>query len=453
MEKIETQVLPQNIEAEMSVLGGMIINSDSIMEVMEILSETDFFLQSHKSIFSSIGVLNGLGTKVDYITLINKMEELGVLQECGGSAYIAELSTYTPDLQNIKNYASIVRDKAILRNIIDNAHKITGKAMKHESFETLAPILVQLEGELARYSDRSRGRKIDAKEVADELWLEISDFEKKKKIVRSTGFQKLDDQVVGMITPHIWIIGGYTGTGKTFFTLNLMINLLRQGMKVVLFSTENNSTKNILRMLGCMTGFSEMKMYRGTFTEEEMEKLKEAKKELSTFNLKIYDTIFDTEGIWLKTKKHKSENQVDLVVIDYVQNVNQAKADGEIYRQMSHVSLELQRLSSQLNVAVIGVSQVSEAQVKDNNSATVSFKGAGEIKTIADVAVWLRRPIQKNRMDGIKVIEPNKIYAHLVKVRHGISGKVVAFDFFGEKSLSQGKYITEIKEGEQNDIR
>ncbi len=218
---------------------------------------------------------------------------------------------------------------------------------------------------------------------------------------------------------------------------------MRQGAKIVLFSTENNSTRNVLRLLGCMTGFSEMKLYKGKFTEEELEKIKQARKELATFNLIIYDSIFNTEGIWLKTKKHKIENKADLVVIDYIQNVNQERGEGEIYRQMSSVSLELQRMASKLGVGIIGVSQISNAGNRETDQRVMNFKGAGEISAISDVAILL----EKNKKNF------NLLYAYPKKVRHGISGGHIVFEYFSKELMEKGQYIKELKKGSENDNR
>ena len=436
-----SKIMPQNIEAEQAVLGIMFNGGDYAVRAMDILSSNDFYQENHRIIFETIGFLMADGENVDLLTVSNRLEKEGKIEKVGNYSYIASLISSVPSFRGIESYAKIVREKAILRNIIRAGQTIINASYSEKDASEIAKLLVEMEEDVTRYSDKTKGRKIEVKEVIDELLQEIVDFESGKKKVFPTGFESLDKLVSSFIIPNIWIIGGYTGTGKTFFTLNLLINLMRKGAKVILYSTENNSTRNVLRLLGCMTGFSEMKIYKGKFTDEEMQRLKAARKELATFNLIIYDTVFDTDGIWLKTKKHKIEDRADLIVIDYIQNINQAKSNGEIYRQMSHVALELQRMAIQLNIGVIGVSQVSNAEVEKRDNKTMTFKGAGEISAISDVAIWLRRSANNK----------NLLYAFLKKVRHGISGERVMFEFFSEKLLTSGKYIDELKEGEDND--
>jgi replicative DNA helicase len=437
---MENKTVPQNLEAEMAALGAMSSDSETAVKIMDILSLSDFSEERNGKIFEAIGYLLSEESKVDIITLSHKLEEMGVLSKIGGSSYLAQIINNTPSYKSGEKYAKIVRDKAILRDIIKGGQELIGASYNQKSAEEIAGIILSIEEIGTRYMDKGQGRKIEVSEVIDELFVEITEFESGNKKIFKTGFEQLDERVTGFIVPHIWIIGGYTGTGKTFFTLTLLLNLLRQGAKIVLFSTENNSTRNVLRLLGCMTGFSEMKLYKGKFTDAELEKIKEAKKELATFGLIIYDSVFSTEGILLKTKKHKLENKADLIVIDYIQNVNQERGEGEIYRQMSNVSLELQRMASKLGVGIIGVSQISNAGNKETDQRIMNFKGAGEISAISDVAILLEKS-KKNF---------NILHAFPKKVRHGISGGHIVFEYFSKELMESGRYIKELKKGEEN---
>ena len=428
------RMLPQSSEAEQAVLGSMVLDADNIVRVMDIMQEDDFYEDKHKKIYNVICFLYAEKQAVDYLTICQRLEDLGETQNVGGAAYVAQLVNNTPTTRHVDTYAKLVHHKGLLRRIIETGHRIVNSGYGEKDAKEVGQLIMDLEEQVSNYRDLGNKKNHKATDVVDELFEEIHEFASGKRIVKSTGFESLDEVVSGYIIPHVWIIGGYTGVGKSFFTLCLMLNLLRNGMKIVMFSTENSRTRNVLRLLGAMTGFSEMKLYKGKFTEEELKKINDAKEEIKKFNLIIYDSVFDTEGIWLKTKRHRLVGDVELVVVDYIQNLNQSSSD--VYKQMSYVSLQMQKMAIELNVGFLGVSQIANSEMEKKSSSITSFKGAGEISAIADVTIRL----MKSKSD------PTRMLAKLQKVRHGLSGKVLEFEFFSESLLSSGRYIAEAKE-------
>lgn len=428
-------LLPQNKEAEIGVLGAMIMEKDNIIEILEILSPDDFYEEKHRLIFEAISILFDESKNIDLITLSSRLDELKLLERIGGSSYIAGLISNLPIYGNGKQYAKIVREKGRLRKIIQSSHNIEKRAYEGKvDIVDIAENMSDLEAEINGLADIDKRKAIHSIDLVEKLNTEILEFEDGKVISSSTGFDELDKIVDGFMIPHIWIIGGYTGTGKTFFTLNLMLNLMKGKLKPILFSTENSSTRNILRLIGCITGYHEMKIFKGRYSLEEKEKISEAKELLKTAPLVIYDNVFTTKEIRLKVKKHKIQNGTNLVVIDYIQNLNQNVDD--IYAQMSGVAMDLQKMAIELNVGIIAVSQIANEQARKKVDGIISFKGAGEITAVADVAMQLRRSLKDN--------ERHKMLAMVDKVRHGIGGKVL-FEFFSPEVMKQGKYIKELK--------
>lgn len=204
-------------------------------------------------------------------------------------------------------------------------------------------------------------------------------------------------------------------------------------MKPVLFSTENSATRNLIRLIGCMTGFHEMKLFKGRWKPEEKEKIDKAKQELEKYPLFIYDDVFSTQELRLKAKKHKLKDGANLIIVDYIQQLNQ-NGSGEIYQQMSTVGMELQRIANELQMGVIAVSQLANTEQGKKDMVNVNFKGAGEIRAVSDVSIALRRHSK----------DFNKLAAEVIKVRHGVPGRVI-FDFFGEEQKTRGTYIEESK--------
>ena len=420
---------PQNVEAEMSVLSAMMIDGDRALDIMDILVPDDFYDKKHEMLYEIVASMYDEGQKVDLVTLSNRLEKFGMLDKVGGASYLTSMITAMPSVYNAVNYAKIVKSKSQLRKIINKSNQITYGA--YEEKLEVEPV-VELEMLMNGLLDSGKKKSPYVKDVMKEMQSEISDYEDGKVSSVSTGFPGLDKIVDGFIVPHIWIIGGFTGTGKTFFTLNLLKNLMRNGdIRPVLFSTENKATRNLIRMLGCMTGFHEMKLFKGRWTPEEKERIEKAKKELDNFPLTIYDNVFTTQELRLKAKKHKMKDGANLIVVDYIQQLNEA---GDIYQQMSNVSMELQRIANELQMGVIGVSQIGNAEVGKREQVTVNFKGAGEIRAISDVGMLLRSNPK----------ERHKLIAEIVKVRHGVPGRVI-FDFFGEEQKANGTYIEESK--------
>lgn len=418
---------PQNIEAEQALLGVLISNPDASIEILEEVKSTDFYDHRHRLLFEVISSMIDAGKKVDMVTIADEIKEYQLNDKIQFS-YMAQIVNSTPSFVSGKQYAEIVRKKSQLRNIVTVSSQIAEEAYKDE---IKLEQVTTLEGLMNGLNDNSRSKRVSVKEVMKDLEGEIKNYEDGKTTATSTGFLRLDGIVTGFIVPHIWIIGGFTGVGKTFFTLELLKNLMRGGMKPVLFSTENNKTRNLVRILSSMTGIHEMKLFKGNWTEEERILINAAKQELEGFNLHIYDNVFDTEELRLKAKKHKKQNGSNLIVVDYIQQLN---TGSDIYQQMSEVSLQLQKIANELNMGVIGVSQVGNMEASNKDSSTLNFKGAGEIRAIADVAIGLRHTKDEDK----------KLIAEVVKVRHGTPGSI-KFGFFGE---DQKKHHLNIEESQ-----
>lgn len=427
---MDIKIPPSAIDIEKSVLGSLFINNDRIVEIMDILSPDDFSEDKHRVLYEIIATLFTEGKSVDILTVSEKLGVLDYLEKMGGVSYLTSLINEVPTASHVLYYAKIVRSKSKLRKIISKSHELAQEA-QGEREDKLPEIISEIEHEINGLKDVSSTHVVEVQPLLVKLSEEIMDFKTGRRESISTGFAGLDKVVDGFIVPHVWIIGGYTGQGKTFFTLCLLLNFMRNGMKPILFSTENSATRNILRLIGCITGLSEMKIYKGKFTDEEKVLIDEAKEELANYPLIVYDSVFDTNEIRLKAKKHKIKHGSNLIVVDYIQNLNTDR--GEIYQQMSNVAMELQKISIELNMGVIGVSQISNNEASKSDTQLLQFKGAGEISAVADVAIWLRR--------NKKVI--HKLVADIKKVRHGTTGYVM-FDFF-EKD-PEGKIIKYLKE-------
>ena len=233
-----------------------------------------------------------------------------------------------------------------------------------------------------------------------------------------------------------YIVNHNTGQGKTYFALQMILSLLKQGAKVMLFSTEMDRKINMLRLLGMESGLSSMRIMKAQLDEEEKKMRLNAEKRLSNFSddLVIYDNVYTTQEIRLKAKKRKLREGLDVVFIDFLQNL---RGGGSIYERMSEAAVDLQQIAQELAVTMVVTSQVSQSAAGWANKDAIEYKGAGEIAAVADVGLW----IAKDKTDA------NKRMIMLRKVRHGApgmfkvlmdfpSGRVIELDAGGGKIYS-----------------
>lgn len=434
---------PQSVEVEKQLLGSILFDGSIFEDVINFVSVEDFYFEKHRIIFSVFDELYKNKNQISFETVIERLKERKQYDDIGGSLFLMQLTKhFQPTSIKLKFFAKIIHRKAVLRQLKYFAEDLEMKVadIDVDDTETVIQSVQKSVDDIANnFLNKELSQKITATDVDDELEIEMKTFKDKDFLGYKTGFKTLDKLTEGVIIPHIWIVGGYTGTGKTFFTLTMLNSLLKSGARPILFSTENSSTRNLLRMIGCRTGLSEMLLLRGKIENELMlDRIEKVRKDIKHSPMIFYDDVFNTERMSSLITKHKKEVGSNIVIIDYIQNLNLEIPD--IYKRMSKVASDIQRMSKELKVAVVGVSQISNAEAMKDNDDLISFKGAGEITAIADVAVWLRRG--KERKD--------LLYALVKKVRHGLGGDV-KLDFFTEDNMkNEFCYIKETAEDKQS---
>jgi len=184
------------------------------------------------------------------------------------------------------------------------------------------------------------------------------------------------------------VVGAYTGSGKTFLILQFLLNTLRDGAKVILFSTEMDRKMNMLRLIGNIAGLGTIEMMRGKLLENEEEDFRKAQQELRSYKdkLTIYDNVYNLSDIRLKAKKIKLTKGLDIIAVDFIQNLRGAES---IYERMAEAAVGLQQIAQELNVTVLIGSQVSQASAGWQSKEAIEYKGAGEIAAVADVGMWM----------------------------------------------------------------
>jgi replicative DNA helicase len=274
-------------------------------------------------------------------------------------------------------------------------------------------VLEDLEKELLEIADSTKDKEcIDVEGIILDVNKEIQKAKDRGWLGFKTGFSKLDERTGGFIPTQSWIIGAYTGIGKTFFILQLLLNALKEGAKVVLFSTEMDRKMNMIRLIGNIAGLGTINMMRGNLLPNEEEEMRKAQKELLVFKdkLTIYDNVYTLPEIRLKAKKLKLTKGLDIVAVDFIQNL---RGHESIYERMSEAAIGLQQIAQELDVTLLIGSQVSQAAAGWQSKEAIEFKGAGEIAAIADVAIWM------TKVEGDE--ELRKVIIR--KIRHGARKK------------------------------
>ncbi len=306
------------------------------------------------------------GESIDVVSIKNELKK----ENFDYKVALAELSVCYENQViegNLLNFVKDIKNKSLLRQIIGTMASTQQKAELDEADPT--KILSKIEGDVIALSEQVKDdRPVDAKGIVKEI---EADILKKQKGWKSfnTGFEKLDEQSGGLIPTHCWILGAYTGSGKTFLLLQILLNVLEQGAKVMLFSTEMDRKMNMLRLLGNLAGMGTIQILKGDFMGDQKEDLEKAQKKMSGYKdqLTIYDNVYTVEEMRLKIKKQKLKTGLDIVFLDFIQNL---RGESNIYDRMSNAAISLQQIAQELNVTMFLASQVSQA------SANWASKGA-----------------------------------------------------------------------------
>ena len=402
--------LPKRIDAERALLSALLIQPSLIAKVGDMLEVDDFYELRSQQIWRGMVSLYKKDIKIDLITLSNEIKKFEKDSTIKISDIIDSTNTYVGS-SNIKKFAEEIKNASLLREIIATVHHFKNKAQSDDAESK--EILAKLEGALLEINEKTKDdRPVDPEGILKEIALDIKNAKEHNWQGFKTGFDEIDDRTGGLIPTHVWILGAYTGTGKTFFVLQMIINILKQKAKVALFSTEMDRKMNVMRLLGNLAGIGTIRMLKGNLTQQEKTKLTEAKKKLEKYKdtLEVFDAVYAVEDIRLKAKKMKLQKGLDVIFVDFIQNL---KGPESIYERMSQAAIELQQLSQELKITVVLVSQVSQSGAGWKSREVIEYKGAGEIAAVADVGLWITKHEDSDELRWV----------YLRKVRHGAPGK------------------------------
>lgn len=404
-ELLNDSLPPQNIEAEQAVLGAVFLSPDALADAMEFVEAKDFYRRAHQLLFQAMIDLNDDGEAIDVLTVNNRLEMNNQLDDVGGVAYIAELASSVPTAANVGYYAKLVAEKAVLRRVIAAATNIITQAKEQD--EPVADILESAERQIMEVAENrtQSGFKEISKVLTDSLD-EIDKLSQQDEDITglATGYKDFDHMTAGLQPDNLIILAARPAVGKTAFALNIAQNIGTSTDKTIaLFSLEMSAESLVNRMLCAEGSISANHLRTGQLDEQEWANLIVAVGALSKTS--IY--IDDTPGIKMSEIRAKSrrlakeKGDLGLIVIDYLQLIEGSNKESR-QQEVSEISRQLKKLSKELSVPIIALSQLSRGveQRQDKRPVLSDIRESGSIEQDADIVAFLYRDDYYERADG-----------------------------------------------------
>ncbi len=427
-EVIAGKIPPQNIDAEKSLLGAILIDEEVLADVAEITKVIDFYDKRHSIIYDGMIRLYERHSPVDLLTLTDELKKHGDLDTVGGSSYLSELTNYVPTAAHAKSYADIVSQAAVRRRLIKASGEISDLAFNEEL--SVPQLLGQSEAELFNVSDQSLKQDLTSiEEILDESFERLDELYKNKGSLRGikTGYRDLDNMTAGLQRSDLIILAARPAMGKTTLVTNLAYNVATIEKKSVLFfSLEMSKEQLVDRMLADAAGVDSWNIRTGNLSDDDFAKLSEAMGEMAEAPIYIDDTP-GVSVLEMRTKARRAahENELGLIIIDYLQLMQgsgSSQAQGNRVQEVSEISRGLKLLARELNVPVIALSQLSRSveSRQPQIPQLADLRESGSIEQDADIVMFIYREAYYNP----ETERENITDLILAKHRHGPTGTV-----------------------------
>ncbi len=401
------KIPPQNIEAEMATLGAMLIDEKAIAEIIEIIQGYYFYKNEHRTIFESVASLFDKRQKIDILTVSEDLSKKKILEKIGGAAYLTTLVDFVPTSSNAGHYARIVKEKAILRSLINSASQIV--SLVHRGEEEVSTILDKAERFIFEISDqRIEGGYVHIKDIIkDGIELIESLYHKKSHVTGvPTGFREFDLKTAGLQKGDLLIAAGRPSMGKSAFVISIASHAaIEEKIPVAIFSLEMSKEQLVQRFLCSLAKVELNRVRTGFLTPSEWPILTNAAGRLSEANIYIDDTpAINVFEIRAKARRLKAHHNIQLLLVDYLQLIRGMRRGDSRQQEISEISQSLKALAKELNIPIFAVSQLSRAvESREGHRPKLSdLRESGAIEQDADVVVLLFReeyykPTEENR--------------------------------------------------------
>lgn len=430
------RIPPQDIEAEKSLLGAIMLSNETLPDVLTILRPTDFYDKNHGLIFQTIIELYDQHKPIDLLTLTAELRSKKKLKEIGGASYLTELSNFVPAASHAKAYAEIIEKTSVRRRLIKAGTEIANKA--YEDDAEADNLVGAAEKELFEVSDKIiKSDYVAMDELLADAFDRIEELQKNKGALRGlkTGFRDLDKKTAGFQKGDLIIIGARPAMGKTTLAQNLAYNIADINKKGVLFfSMEMAANEIVDRMISDVSGVDNWKMRTGNLSEEEFAKIGDALGEMDEIPIYIDDTSSMTiVELRNKARRAMHDHDIGIVIVDYLQLITGSdRYAGNRVQEVTEISRGLKILARELNIPVVALAQLSRNVTgRDDPRPVLSdLRESGSIEQDADLVIFIHRVDYYKKPDE----EDTNITELLIrKHRHGAIGTVELY-FDGSRS-------------------
>ena len=387
---------PQNLEAEMSVLGGVLLENEALSRALEFLTASDFYRESHRKIFGALLALSEKNEPADLVTLTGVLKDRGDLEDVGGSTYLATLVDYVPTAANIAYYCKLVKEKSVARKLIEVSTDIATRGYEGGDMEE---ILDHAEKSIFEISEnRIRPSYYPVRDILKDTFKSIEKLYERKELVTGvpTGYHDMDKMTAGLQPSDLIILAGRPSMGKTAFALNLLENATTHSEKPVtaaIFSLEMSKEQLVQRLLCSIARVDAGRLRTGHLGESDWPKLTMAAGQLTEAQIFIDDTPAITVlELRSKARRLKAEHGLGLIIVDYLQLMRGSNPESR-QQEISEISRSLKALAKELDLPVVALSQLNRSLESrtDKRPMMADLRESGAIEQDADVIMFVYR--------------------------------------------------------------
>jgi replicative DNA helicase len=425
------RVPPHSIEAEQSVLGGLLLDNGAWDRAGDLLTDGDFYRYEHRLIYSAIGALVSATKPADVITVYEQLRNLGKAEECGGLAYLNALAQSVPSAANLRRYAEIVRERAVLRKLIEASDEIATNAFNPQG-RAVSQILDEAEGRIFKIGEEGSRAKQGFHSM-DQLVMQLIDrvtelHENGAEEVTGvrTGFYDFDRMTAGMQPGDLVVLAARPSMGKTALALNIGEHVaVQEGLPVVVFSMEMGASQLALRMVGSLGRIDQQHLRTGALRDDEWGRLSEATERLSKASMFIDETpALNPAELRARARRQARQcGRLGLIVVDYLQLMSgSSSGDENRATELGEISRGLKALAKELQCPVIALSQLNRSVETrtDKRPMMSDLRESGAIEQDADVIMFIYRDDYYNKDSK----EPGVAEIIIAKQRNGPVGTV-----------------------------
>lgn len=390
---------PHSLEAERTVLGALLLDPDAILKVSDFLTAADFYDPTHRKIFEAMSQLYSQHVPIDFVTVSTKLADDKIVQDAGGSAFLADLASSVPTSSHIYQYGQIVKSKAVHRNIIQAGQHISG--LGYETNRAIPELLDEVEKTVFQITNTFLKEKfIHLRDILDARYEKFAELhaagEDSTKGV-PTGFAAIDYKLSGLQPSDLIILAARPSMGKTSLAMNIAVNAAVKGKKTVgIFSLEMSKEQLVDRLFASMLGVDSWKLQRGKLDDSDFQNMGPVMDELSKANIFIDDSSASSMPEFrTKARRLQMEHGLDLLVIDYLQLMSTGNSSyaGNRVQEISEISRTVKQVARELRVPIIALSQLSRAVESrpDKQPQLSDLRESGSIEQDADVVLMMYR--------------------------------------------------------------